>query len=126
MKVSTKRHKYLNLFAIRLPIPGFVSILHRISGVLLFLAIPFLIYLLGISLSSPLDFQRYQAIIDYPLIKLILLGLAWAYLHHFCAGIRFLLLDLHYGIQLPAARHSAKAVLLISLALTALVGVKLW
>jgi succinate dehydrogenase / fumarate reductase, cytochrome b subunit len=61
-----------------------------------------------------------------PLVKLILFGLLWAYLHHFCAGIRFLLLDLHKGIDLQPARNSARLVLIVSLALTAVIGVALW
>ena len=58
--------------------------------------------------------------------KILLFGLLWAYLHHFCAGIRFLLLDMHKGLDLPAARSSARAVLIVSLVLTAIIGVKLW
>jgi succinate dehydrogenase / fumarate reductase cytochrome b subunit len=61
-----------------------------------------------------------------PLFKLILLGLVWSYLHHFCAGIRFLLLDVQSGIELGPARRSSIVVLVVSLALTVLVGVRLW
>lgn len=120
-----QRPKYLNLMEIRLPLAGFVSILHRISGAGLFLMLPWLIYLLQLSLGTPQDFESFRAYVAHPLHKLMLLGLLWAFLHHFCMGIRILLLDMHIGIELPAARTSAKAVLVISLLLTAVLGVKL-
>lgn len=120
------RPKFLDLREIRLPLPGIVSILHRISGGGLFLFLPFLIYLFDLSLTSPETFATYKAIVGHWFVKLILLGLLWAYLHHFCAGIRFLLLDLHKGIELEPARQSARVVLMVSLALTVILGVWLW
>ncbi|MDR1662273.1 MAG: succinate dehydrogenase, cytochrome b556 subunit [Azoarcus sp.] len=117
------RPKYLNVVAIRLPLPGIVSILHRASGAGLFLLLPFLLYLLDKSLNS---FDEFSALVSHPLVKLLLLGLSWAYLHHFCAGIRFLLLDIHKGVDLPCARCSSYAVLAVSLAFTVLIGVTLW
>jgi succinate dehydrogenase / fumarate reductase cytochrome b subunit len=124
--VRKQRPKFLALNEIRLPLPGIVSILHRISGAGLFLFLPFLLFLLDRSLGSPESFATFSAIVDNFLVKLILLGLLWAYLHHFCAGIRFLLLDLHVGGDLQPARNSARLVLIVSLALTVLIGVKLW
>jgi succinate dehydrogenase / fumarate reductase, cytochrome b subunit len=121
-----KRPKYLNLFEIKLPLPGWVSILHRVSGAGLFLMLPLLIWLLGLSLGSAESYASFKAITGHPLVKLILLGLLWAYLHHFCMGIRILLLDVHVGIEKAQARASAIAVLVVSLALTALLGAKLW
>lgn len=121
-----RRPKFLDLREIRLPLPGVVSILHRISGGGLFLFLPFLIYLFDLSLTSPEAFVAYKAIVGHWFVKLILLGLLWAYLHHFCAGIRFLLLDLHYGVELEPARQSARVVLMVSLALTVILGVWLW
>lgn len=123
--VTRKRPKFLNLVEIRLPLAGFVSILHRVSGAGLFLLLPFLIYLLELSLGSAADQARFAAIFDRPLVKLLLLGLLWAYVHHFCAGIRFLLLDLHIGIEKEASRRSAVAVLAASLILTAFLGARL-
>ncbi|MDR2690459.1 MAG: succinate dehydrogenase, cytochrome b556 subunit [Azoarcus sp.] len=120
------RPKYLNVVQIRLPLPGIVSIFHRVSGAGLFLLLPFLIWLLDLSLTSESSFVQFKAVIGHPLVKLLLLGLLWAYLHHFCAGIRFLLLDVHKGLDLPCARRSARIVLIVSLALTAIIGVKLW
>lgn len=124
------RPKYLNLkallFEIRLPLPGWVSILHRISGAMLFLAALWLLWLLDRSLASESGFaavQRYAAL--WP-VKLSLLVLIWAYCHHFCAGIRFLFLDLDKGVDKAAARMTSYAVLAASLALTALLGAKLW
>lgn len=121
-----KRPKFLDLREIRLPLPGIVSILHRISGAGLFLFLPFLIYLFDLSLTSPETFATYKAIVGHWFVKLILLGLLWAYLHHFCAGIRFLLLDLHKGVELEPARQSARVVLMVSLALTVILGIWLW
>jgi len=124
--MTKTRPKHLDLTKIRLPLPGLVSILHRISGFGLFLFLPFLLYLLQSSLASTDSYVRYRAAIDNPLVMLILLGLLWAYLHHFCAGIRFLLLDVHVGTDLPAARQSSRLVLAVSLVLTLILGVFLW
>jgi succinate dehydrogenase / fumarate reductase cytochrome b subunit len=111
----------------RLPGPGMVSILHRISGALMFLVgIPFILYLFQQSLTSELSFERYSAVVSHWFAKLVLLALAWAFLHHMFAGIRFLLLDLHVGWDLPAARKSAAIVLFASLILTVLAGLKIF
>ncbi|MGH8689690.1 MAG: succinate dehydrogenase, cytochrome b556 subunit [Burkholderiales bacterium] len=125
------RPKYLSLpallFEIRLPLPGWVSILHRISGALL--VFPFaawLLFLLDASLASELGFEKTRAYLQLPLVKLGMLVFVWAFAHHFCAGIRFLLLDINRGIELRQARFSSLVVLAASLALTAWFGVKLW
>jgi len=125
-EIAKPRPKYLNLVEIRLPLAGFASILHRVSGAGLFLMLPLLIYLLQLSLGTVQDFRDFKAVVEHPLAKLILTGLLWAFLHHFCMGIRILLLDMHIGIELEAARRSAKAVLGISLLLTAILGFRLW
>jgi succinate dehydrogenase / fumarate reductase, cytochrome b subunit len=124
--LARKRPKYLNLFEIKLPLPGWVSILHRVSGAGLFLMLPLLIWLLGLSLGSPESYATFQAITGFWLVKLILLGLLWAYLHHFCMGIRILLLDMHIGIEKAQAFKSSIVVLVVSLTLTAILGAKLW
>lgn len=124
--MTKKRPKYLNLVEIKLPLAGFVSILHRVSGAGLFLMLPFLIYLLQLSLGTPQDFETFKAIAGHPLAKLVLIGLLWAFLHHFCMGIRILLLDMHVGVELPAARASALFVQVVSLLLTVILGAKLW
>jgi succinate dehydrogenase / fumarate reductase cytochrome b subunit len=120
------RPKYLNLMQIRLPVPGLVSILHRVSGAALFLFIPFLLVLFELSLQSPQTFARFKLVLSYWLVKLIVIGLVWAYLHHLLAGIRHLALDLHYGLELRAARASSWAVLAASIGLTLAIAVLLW
>ena len=125
-EIAKRRPKYLNLFEIKLPLPGWVSILHRISGAGLFLMLPALIWLLDLSLGSTEDLETFRAVAGNPFVKLVLLGLAWAYLHHICMGIRILLLDVHVGIDKKPARTSAIVVMAVSLTLTAIVGVKLW
>lgn len=125
-EMTKPRPKYLALNEIKLPLAGFVSILHRVSGAGLFLMLPCLIYLLQLSLDpQPEAAARFSAITGNLLVRLLLLGLSWAYLHHFCAGIRFLLLDIHVGIEKETARTSAKAVMVVSLLLTLGVAAKL-
>lgn len=123
--IRRSRPKFLDLLAIRQPLAAIVSILHRISGALLFLALPALIAMFGLSLESPAGFERAGELMRQPMIGIPLFGLAWAYLHHFCAGVRFLLLDMHIGLDKDGARRSALAVLAISLGLTALLAAKL-
>jgi len=113
-----KRPKNLDLTTIRLPIPGKVSILHRVSGAGLFLCFPVLLWLFGASLTSPESFATFKAVFATLPAKVILAGLIWAFVHHFCAGIRFLLLDLHIGIEKEAAQKSAAVVLAVSIPLT--------
>jgi succinate dehydrogenase / fumarate reductase, cytochrome b subunit len=122
----TARPVWFNVSPANLPVPGLVSIFHRISGLGLFLGLFWLLYLLDMSLASPDSYAQFKAVLANPLVKLLLLGFAWAFLHHFCAGIRFLLLDLHVGSALEPARKSAMSVFVVSLVLTALVGARLW
>jgi len=114
------------LIKYRLPWAGKVSILHRISGAVLFLMLPFLLYLLDQSLASEMSYQKFQAITGSVFVKMICLGLIWAFLHHFCAGIRYLLLDLEIGVDKVDANRSAIFVFFLGLALTAIVGLKLF
>jgi succinate dehydrogenase / fumarate reductase cytochrome b subunit len=126
------RPKYLSLpallFEIRLPVPGWVSILHRISGALLFFPfVAWVLYLLDTSLASEQGFDyirnRYFAL---PLVKLGILVFVWSYCHHFCAGIRYLFLDLDIGGDLKTARLTSWIVIFAGLALTAVFAVRLW
>jgi succinate dehydrogenase / fumarate reductase cytochrome b subunit len=110
----------------RLPPAGIVSILHRISGFLMFLLLPFVLYLLQLSLVSEISFSYFQGIASFWLVKLILLALVWGYLQHFCSGVRHLFMDVHVAIEKDSARKTALSVLVISLLLTALVGLKLF
>ncbi len=124
--MDDNRPKHLDLSKIKLPLPAFVSILHRASGALLFLALPLLLLMLQYSLRSIETYTQLAGVLHHPLSKLFLLGLLWAFLHHFCAGIRFLLIDIDYGVRLAQARASSKWVISVSLALTVLGGVRLW
>lgn len=124
--MNKTRPKHLALWQIRLPLPGIVSILHRISGILLFLAIPFLLYLLQGSLASEKAFEQYRVVMTYPIVKGALLLIVWACFHHACAGIRFLLLDIHLGLSLNKARMTANIVMLVSGLCTLIVGVMIW
>ena len=110
----------------RMPLASIVSILHRISGFVIFALLPFVLYLLQESLRSEISFAHYQGFVTYPLVKLIILGLVWAYMQHFCAGVRHLIMDTHVGLDKDSARQSSAAVLVVSLALTALVALKLF
>jgi succinate dehydrogenase / fumarate reductase cytochrome b subunit len=120
------RPKYLDLFKIRLPAPGLLSILHRISGFGLFLLTPLLLWLLQLSLGSTEDYVRFRAMFAEPLVKLILIGLLWAYLHHLFAGIRFLAMDMHFGTSLRPARATSYVVMIGAAILTIALGVWLW
>ena len=125
------RPKYLSLpailFQIRLPVPGWVSILHRVSGALL--VIPFTawaLYMLDVSLRSEEGFQSIARYFELPLVKLGMIVFIWAYCHHFCAGIRYLLLDLDIGIDLKTARLTSWIVIVAGLALTAFFATRIW
>ena len=120
------RPKHLALHQIKLPLPGIVSILHRVSGLLLFCALPLLLLMLQYSLRSIETYTQLIDVLGQPLIKIMLIGLLWAFLHHFCAGLRYLAIDLHLVRDLAQARNSSKVVMVVSLALTVLIGVKLW
>lgn len=120
-----QRPKFLALSEIRLPLAGYASILHRISGAGLFLMLPLLIHVLQLSLDgSPGGQAAFASLVGNPLVKLVLFGLCWAYLHHFCMGIRILLIDIHIGVEKQASISSAKTVMVVSLGLTLLVALK--
>ena len=116
----TQLHHY------RLPAAGVVSILHRISGAMMFLLLPFVLYLLERSLTSESTFDFLRAFAAQWYVKLIILALAWAYLHHFLAGIRHLFMDMHYLLSKDGSRNSAMTVLAASVFLTLLVALKLF
>ncbi|MDO8988568.1 MAG: succinate dehydrogenase, cytochrome b556 subunit [Sideroxyarcus sp.] len=121
-----KRPKHLALHKIQFPLPSYVSILHRVSGAVLFLALPVLLLVFDQSLRSIETYTNLAECLANPLLKLMLLGLMWAFLHHFCAGLRYLAIDLHLLPTLAAARSSSVWVLAVSLTLTIVFGVKLW
>lgn len=110
MNTIKKRPVFLDLTRIRMPIAALMSILHRASGVLLFLAVPFVIYFFDLSLRSAQDYATVISTLDSLPGKLSLLVVVWALLHHLFAGIRYLLLDVHIGLTRDGARIGAWAV----------------
>jgi succinate dehydrogenase / fumarate reductase cytochrome b subunit len=124
--MNKTRPKHLALHKIKQSLPAVVSILHRVSGALLFLALPLLLAMLDQSLRSIETFTNFVEYLDHALVKLILTGLLWAFLHHFFAGLRYLAIDLHLLHGLPGARASAHWVMVLSLSLTVVLGVELW
>jgi succinate dehydrogenase / fumarate reductase cytochrome b subunit len=126
VEMNKKRPKHLDLRKIQLPLSGYVSILHRLSGALLFIALPLLLLLLDQSLRSIETYTNLTEYLAHPVLKLALLGLLWAFLHHFCAGLRYLAIDLHLLPNLAAARAASQWVMAVSLTLTVVLGVKLW
>jgi succinate dehydrogenase / fumarate reductase, cytochrome b subunit len=140
MTIARKRPEFRNINALRdlptyrLPAAGWVSILHRISGVLMFLLMPFIIWMFDTSVSSELSFARFRAAFNSGLgfvpgwfVKLVALGLIWAYLHHFIAGLRHLWMDMsHTAVSKQFGGTSAKFTLAASLLLTAVLGAKLF
>ncbi|MCP1661262.1 succinate dehydrogenase, cytochrome b556 subunit [Neisseria perflava] len=123
---AKSRPVYLDIPNIRLPIPGIVSILHRVSGVILFVTLPILLGLLAATLERESVFISYLHFISHPIVKLALIGVLWAFLHHAMAGTRFLFLDAHKGLELQTARLTAKIVFVSALVLTVVIGALLW
>jgi succinate dehydrogenase / fumarate reductase, cytochrome b subunit len=109
--MQKQRPKNLNLFTIRLPINAVVSILHRASGMALFLALPLILLALQYSVRSPESYAALASLLDTWFVKLILIGLSWAFFHHFFAGIRHLMQDIHWMTSLQKARFSGRVVL---------------
>ena len=138
--VIKKRPEFRNINALtdlpgyRLPAAGLVSILHRISGVLMFALMPFIIWMFDKSISSELSFARFtrgfnQGLGYFPgwFIKLVVLALIWAYLHHFIAGMRHLWMDVsHKAVSMEFGMTSARVTLVASVLLTLLLGAKLF
>lgn len=110
----------------RQPFSAIVSIMHRISGMLMFVLLPFILYLLQESIRSEISFAHFQGIASHPLSRLVILALVWGYMHHFCAGIRHLVMDTHVGLDKDSARKTSVAVLAISLVVTLVVALKLF
>lgn len=135
-----KRPEFRNINAFtdlpgyRLPVAGIVSILHRISGALMFILLPFIIWLFDKSLSSEISFAKFTAAFNVGLwvfpgvfIKLVVLALIWAYLHHLIAGLRHLWMDIsHAAVSKEFGKSSAVVTLALSLSLTAILGAKLF
>jgi succinate dehydrogenase / fumarate reductase cytochrome b subunit len=139
-ELAKKRPEFRNIHALtdlptyRLPVAGVVSILHRLSGVLLFALMPFIIWMFDTSLSSEISFARFRAAFVSGLwflpgwfVKLVALGLIWAYLHHFIAGLRHLWMDVsHAAVSQEFGAKSAVFTLGASVLLTVILGLKLF
>jgi len=139
-ELAKPRTEFRNIHAIRdlpsyrLPAAGWVSILHRISGVLMFLLLPFIIWMFDTSISSEISFARFRAVFNAGvgfvpgwLVKLVALGLIWAYLHHFIAGLRHLWMDVsHAAVTKEFGGKSAVFTLAASVLLTVALGAKLF
>ncbi len=139
-ELAKKRPEFRNINAFtdlttyRLPAAGWVSILHRISGVIMFLLLPFLIWMFDTSVSSEISFARFTSVFQNGIgfvpgffVKLVVLALLWSYLHHFIAGLRHLRMDFnHHAVEKKSGMFSAKVVLVLSLGLTVVLGAKLF
>ena len=122
-----RRPKYYDLNLANLPPPGLVSIIHRISGALLFFPIlPGILYVMQMALGSEQSFAQCREFFGHPLVKLAVIGMFWLYAHHFFAGIRYLFLDVHLGVMKQPARNSAVAVLVLGVVATLVFAWRIW
>ena len=133
-----KRPEFRNIHALsdlpsyRLPLAGIVSILHRISGLIMFFLLPFVIWMFDTSVSSEISFAKFKAAfngglgIPGPLVTLVALVLIWAYLHHLIAGVRHVYMDVCHAVTKEFGKSSAVATLALSLGLTVVLGAKLF
>ena len=137
--VAKKRPEFRNINAFtdlttyRLPLAGFVSILHRISGAIMFLLMPFIIWMFGTSLSSEISFGKFKAAFNAGMLglpgfiwKLVALALIWAFLHHLIAGLRHLWMDINHAVSKEFGKTSAIVTLAVSIGLTLILGAKLF
>ena len=138
--VAKKRPEFRNINALtdlptyRLPAAGIVSILHRISGAIMFLLMPFIIWMFDTSISSEISFAKFKAAFNVGMLylpgfiwKLVALALIWAYLHHFIAGLRHLWMDTsHAAVSKEFGKTSATVTLVLSIGLTVILGAKLF
>jgi succinate dehydrogenase / fumarate reductase cytochrome b subunit len=138
-ELAKKRPEFRNINALvdlptyRLPAAGFVSILHRISGLVMFLLLPFVVWMFDTSVSSEISFAKFKAAFNIGvgfvpgiLVQLLALVLIWAYLHHLIAGLRHLYMDANHAVSKEFGKSSALVTLVLSLGLTAALGVKLF
>ena len=138
-ETAPKRPEFRNISALtdlptyRLPPAGWVSILHRVSGALMFLLLPFIIWMFDMSVSSEISFAKFKYAFNVGVgfvpgwfMKLVALALIWAYLHHLIAGIRHLYMDVQHAVSKEFGRSSALVTLGLSIALTLVLGAKLF
>lgn len=117
---------FADIMHYRLPLAAYLSILHRASGALLFALLPFVLYLLDLSLTSEISFEHLKGVVSTPQAKVVILILVWGYLHHFFAGIRHLFMDFHVCLDKESGRKTSIASFVVSLVPTALVALKLF
>lgn len=120
------RPKNLNLFTIRLPINAVVSILHRASGMALFVVLPLLLWALNASVQSERSYIELSLTMQHWLVKLFLIALSWAFFHHFYAGLRHLAMDVHWMTSLQKARFSSRLVFVFVVFTVAIFAVWVW
>ena len=138
-ELARKRPEFRNINALkdlpsyRLPVAGIVSILHRISGFLMFLLMPLIIWMFDNSITSEISFAKFSAAFNIGIVfvpgwfmKLIALALIWAYLHHFIAGLRHLYMDMFHAVTREFGKSSAIVTLILSVGLTVVLGAKLF
>jgi succinate dehydrogenase / fumarate reductase cytochrome b subunit len=138
-QLAKKRPEFRNINALtdlpsyRLPAAGIVSILHRISGLIMFLLLPLLVWMFDTSVSSEISFAKFSAaftvglgFVPAVLVKVVVLGLIWAYLHHLIAGVRHVYMDVCHAVSKEFGKSSAVFTLVLSLGLTAALGAKLF
>lgn len=123
-----QRPIYLNLpkLGAKMSITAKVSILHRVSGVLMFLAIPFVLSLFHKSLTNSDFYAHCYTVGSLPIMKIIYIVLIWSIMHHMCSGIRFLFIDFEKGVDRINSKRSAQAVMIISIILTIVSGILIW
>jgi len=121
MITRNKRPVFINLFQIKLPVAGVMSIAHRAAGILIFVSIPFWLYVLELSLESPEGFARAAGIMQSNWLMPVYLLLLWSLFHHLLAGIRYLLLDIDIGVEKPLFRQTAMTVLVAAPVLVLLI-----
>lgn len=131
MSESSTQRRFTNIHVLqiiryRLPAAGVVSILHRVSGAMMFLLLPFILYLFDLSITSEISFDYLKGFTSHWFVKLLILAVSWGYLHHFCGGIRHLMMDAHIGLSKEEARKSAHVVFWVSVPLTLMVALKLF
>ncbi len=124
--MNTNRPVYLSLTQFRWPLPAMSSILHRITGMLLFVGIAFLLYLLDLSLTSAQGLEDARALLGQPLAKLLLIAIVATLIYHFVAGIKHLFLDFEVGDTKEGGRLAAQLTFVISAVLIVLAAAWLW
>ena len=124
--VNSKRPVNLDLRTIKLPVTAVTSFLHRVSGIILFLSIAIMLWMLDVSLSSESGFEEIQSCLQHPLAKLVIWGILAALLYHLVAGVRHLVMDAGVGEGLESGKRGSQVVIVISVILIALLGVWIW